>query len=125
MRIGMLALVAVTLTACGAPKDEPDKENVASSLEWAYSTIFIPETGYRLVIQDSKKLTYTCTPLEGMVKQLECVTGGKITVGMFRQGVELQNSPDVFEPEFDLVFDKREEGWVVSRMVHKSERNEK
>lgn len=114
-RVALGALLALGLAACGgeSSKDEPTAEMIAGATQAAYADLMPPQLGRRVEVTQWDKLTYSCTDAGGNVKRVDCVTGGKIWILGYQNGVELQGGGAESDPPWDFTFEKRAEGWVA------------
>lgn len=115
MALGMTA----ALGACGTADDEPTREEIATAMQAAFDAYFPAQLG-RMKLTAWDKLTYDCTREPGNVKRVACVTGGKISVVGYQNGVEVQGGGAEADSPIDLTLERREEGWVLADYQEKT-----
>jgi len=111
--------MSVALSACGTAADEPTKDEMATAMQAAFDAYFPAQLG-RMKLTEWDKLTYDCTAQDGGVKRVVCVTGGKISVVGYQNGVEVQGGSTEADSPIDLTLEKREEGWVLADYKEKA-----
>ena len=107
------------LSACGAATDEPSKDEIATAMQAAFDSYFPAHLG-RMKLTQWDKLTYDCTQQPGDVKRVACITGGKVSVVGYQNGVEVQGGGAEADSPIDLTLEKREEGWVLADYAEKA-----
>lgn len=105
-----LAVLTLTLAACGGKADMPTAEQVAKAYETHLNANLIAQLGQRMEVRGWDDFTVDCT--SSGPERVTCVTGGTLDLVGFRGGVQMKPEPVPVPAEFDLTFAKQNNAWV-------------
>ena len=105
-----LALLTLSLAACGSKADMPSAEQVAKAYETHLNANLVAQLGQRMEVRGWDDLTVECTP--SGPERVTCVTDGTLDLVGFHGGVQLKPEPVRVPAEFDITFAKQINDWV-------------
>ena len=105
-----LAVLTLTLAACGNKKDMPTAEQVAKAYEMHMNANLVSELGQRIEIRGWDDLEVDCSA--SGPDRVTCVTGGTVDMVGFHGGKQLKPEPVPVRSEFDFTFAKQDNAWV-------------
>lgn len=113
-----LALLTLSLAACGSKSDVPTAEQVAKAYETHLNANLVAQLGRRMEVRGWDDLKVDCT--SSGPERVTCVTGGTLDLVGFHGGVQLKPEPVPVSAEFDITFAKQNNTWVPISAQKKS-----
>lgn len=105
-----VALLTLSLAACGSKADMPSAEQVAKAYETHLNANLVAQLGQRMEVRGWDDLTVDCT--SSGPERVTCVTGGTLDLVGFHGGVQMKPEPVPVPVEFDITFAKQNDAWV-------------
>lgn len=105
-----LAVLTLSLVACGSKADMPTAEQVAKAYEQYMNANLAAELGQRIEVRGWEDLTTGCKT--SGPERVTCVTGGTLDMVGFQGGAQLKPNAVPVPPAFDFTFEKRNDAWV-------------
>ena len=105
-----VAVLTLSLAACGNKKDMPTAEQVAKAYEMHMNANLVPELGQRIEIRGWDDLEVDCSA--SGPDRVTCVTGGTVDMVGFHGGKQLKPEPVPVPAQFDFTFAKQGNAWV-------------
>lgn len=105
-----VALLTLSLAACGSKADMPTEEQVAKAYETHLNANLVAQLGQRMEVRGWDDLTVNCA--SSGPDRVTCVTGGTVDMVGFHGGKQLKPEPVPVRSEFDFTFAKQDNAWV-------------
>lgn len=105
-----VAVLTLSLAACGSKADVPTAEQVAKAYEMHMNANLVSELGQRIEIRGWDDLKVDCSA--SGPERVTCVTGGTVDMVGFHGGKQLKPEPVPVRSEFDFTFAKQDNAWV-------------
>jgi predicted small lipoprotein YifL len=105
-----VAVLTLSLAACGSKADLPTAEQVAKAYEMHMNANLVSELGQRIEIRGWDDLKVDCSA-DGPERVI-CVTGGTVDMVGFHGGKQMKPEPVPVPAQFDFTFAKQGNAWV-------------
>ncbi len=105
-----VAVLTLSLAACGSKADLPTAEQVAKAYEMHMNANLVSELGQRIEIRGWDDLKVDCSA-DGPERVI-CVIGGTVDMVGFHGGKQMKPEPVPVPAQFDFTFAKQGNAWV-------------